>query len=311
MGLAGDNAVARYRLEANGRLTLQQQIGFPGVAGKGSSTPMAWSADHRRLYVGYRGVQPRIIGFEWRDGMLAAHSQAEVSAPPAYISVLNSSVLGASYVSGVITRNPLASDGSVLPTAQVLDIGPKAHAVADAGGELLVASLGTDRVLQLGWQNGQLTVEGPRYLAAAQSGPRHFVKSRTGILYVVNELSASVDVFGPDRQIRQSVHLIDGAGRGSAADIHLVPDETALFASERRTGTISAFVVRADGGLDPGHRVETEPEPRGFAIDPSGVWLVAAGTRSHRLAVFRINGAMLVPAGMVETGSNPNWIEIV
>ena len=57
----------------------------------------------------------------------------------------------------------------------------------------------------------------------------------------------------------------------------------------------------------------TEAGPRGFAIDPSGAFLLAAGQQSHHLSVYRIDAhsGALAAIGRYATGGNPNWIEIV
>ncbi|MEO5882358.1 MAG: beta-propeller fold lactonase family protein, partial [Caldimonas sp.] len=60
-------------------------------------------------------------------------------------------------------------------------------------------------------------------------------------------------------------------------------------------------------------RSDTATEPRGFAIDPSGRWLLAAGQASHRLRVHAIDAAsgVLSDHAEHEIGLNPNWVEIV
>ena len=57
----------------------------------------------------------------------------------------------------------------------------------------------------------------------------------------------------------------------------------------------------------------TEKTPRGFAIDPSGRWLVSSGQESHAVAVYAIDAASgaLTPLQRYAVGKNPNWIEIV
>lgn len=312
VGVAGDSAIVRYRLDTSGSLIEEQRIGFPGVGGPGSSTPMAFSPDRSRLYVGYRGEQPQIVSFTRAgDSQLTAAGNAPIAAAPAYLSVVNGNVLGASYVGGVVTRNPISNDGIVGPTSQVLDVGPKAHAVVGHGAEILVASLGTDRVLRFGWNGNDLTPSGNPFLAATDSGPRHLVLGANGVVYVINELSATIDSFSAEGAILHSVPLRPNGERGSAADIHLTPDGKSLFASERRSGTLVGFDVAPDGRLTLASRIDTEREPRGFAIDPTGQWLIAAGTETNHLAIYRIEGAALIPAGRLATGANPNWIEIV
>lgn len=57
----------------------------------------------------------------------------------------------------------------------------------------------------------------------------------------------------------------------------------------------------------------TEKTPRGFAIESSGRFLIAAGQESHSVSVHAIDprsGALGAPSRLA-VGKNPNWIEIV
>jgi 6-phosphogluconolactonase len=57
----------------------------------------------------------------------------------------------------------------------------------------------------------------------------------------------------------------------------------------------------------------TETQPRGFAITPSGDYLLAAGQLSHRVTSYAIDPATgaLTPVASLAVGQNPNWVEII
>ena len=57
----------------------------------------------------------------------------------------------------------------------------------------------------------------------------------------------------------------------------------------------------------------TEKQPRGFAIDPKGRFLVATGEKSETISVYAIDAAngALKPLGKYPTGKGANWVEIV
>ena len=56
----------------------------------------------------------------------------------------------------------------------------------------------------------------------------------------------------------------------------VTPDGRFLYASERGTSTIAGFAVDStDGSLKPLGNTPTEQVPRGFAIDPTGKYLLA------------------------------------
>lgn len=63
-----------------------------------------------------------------------------------------------------------------------------------------------------------------------------------------------------------------------AADIHITPDGRHLYACDRTSSLITIFSVSEDGsvlaveGFQP-----TETQPRGFNVDHSGKYLIAAG----------------------------------
>ena len=57
----------------------------------------------------------------------------------------------------------------------------------------------------------------------------------------------------------------------------------------------------------------TEQEPRGFAIDPSGRYLLAVGQHSHAMSSYAIDptSGQLGKLREYPMGRNPNWIEII
>ncbi|MGU0055846.1 beta-propeller fold lactonase family protein [Enterobacter hormaechei] len=69
-----------------------------------------------------------------------------------------------------------------------------------------------------------------------------------------------------------------------AADIHITPDGRHLYACDRTSSLITVFSVSEDGsvlaveGFQP-----TETQPRGFNVDHSGKYLIAAGQKSTTL----------------------------
>jgi 6-phosphogluconolactonase len=57
----------------------------------------------------------------------------------------------------------------------------------------------------------------------------------------------------------------------------------------------------------------TERQPRGFAIDPTGRFVVVSGEKSDMLSSYAIdpeNGALKL-VGRYPTGKGANWVEIV
>jgi len=99
-----------------------------------------------------------------------------------------------------------------------------------------------------------------------------------------------------------------------AADLHLTPNGKYLYASERTESTLNVFAVdRSTGKLAYRSTHATEAQPRGFAVDPLGRFLVASGERSDSISHYHIDdvtGALTL-AGRLSAGKGGNWVEIV
>jgi 6-phosphogluconolactonase len=98
-----------------------------------------------------------------------------------------------------------------------------------------------------------------------------------------------------------------------AADIHLTPDGRFLYTSERTSNTLCAFKVdAASGKLAWLGATPTEKQPRGFAIDPTGRFLVSTGEKSATVSVHTVNDdGSLGTARQFPGGKGGNWVEIV
>jgi 6-phosphogluconolactonase len=106
----------------------------------------------------------------------------------------------------------------------------------------------------------------------------------------------------------------DFAGEPWGADLHITPDGRFLYASERRSSTLSAFRIdAASGRLTPIEVVTTVSQPRAFDIDPSGQYLICAGQLSNTIRIYAIDPAdgHLSALGDQAVGANPTWVEIV
>ena len=151
------------------------------------------------------------------------------------------------------------------------------------------------------------------------AGPRHMVfhpNQQYG--YCVNELNSSIDVWelkDPKGNIEcvQTLDMMppDFSGVRWAADIHITPDGRHLYACDRTASIITVFSVSEDGsvlaveGYQP-----TETQPRGFNLDHSGKYLIAAGQKSHHIAVYDIVGeqGLLQEKGRYAVGQGPMWV---
>lgn len=313
--------------EASGALATVQTAEVGGTV-----MPLALSHDRRRLFAARRSEPFAAVSFavDPHEGTLRRLGEGSLPASMAYISCDRSGhfLFSASYGGNLIAVNPIGADGVVRPAQQVLPTGPNAHAIrTDASNRFVFSTvLGAGVVMQ--WKfdaaTGALTPNEPPVLSIRPgAGPRHLELHPNGrVAFLLNELDASIDVLALDAergtlQVEQTISALSSgfaAGAPWAADIHLTPDARFLYASERRSSTLAAFRVDgATGRLAAVGHVQAQAQPRGFAITPSGRWLVVAGQLSHRVGVFAIDpdtGALRF-AHEHDVSQNPNWVEIV
>lgn len=296
----------------------------------GMLMPMAVSPDRRHLYVARRSEPLAVCSLRIAqdDGSVSPIGEAPLPASMANIATdaTGRFLFSASYGGNLVAVSPVGPDGVAQRAQQVLPTEPQAHALrSDLSNRFAFAtSLGGDRVLQFHFDasSGRLTPnDPPAFVARPGAGPRHLAFHPNGrSVYLLHELDASVDVLEMDPQRGDLRHVqthsawpAGGSGAPWAADLRLTPDARFLYASERRTSTLTGFAVDARGGLSALGSVPTQAEPRGFAIDPSGRYLIAAGQASHRLGVHAIDPATgaLSPVGEHAVGRAPNWVEAI
>jgi 6-phosphogluconolactonase len=170
---------------------------------------------------------------------------------------------------------------------------------------------------------GSLSPNSPAFVATApHARPRHLnFHPSLPILYVLTEEAATVNVYAIDEfsgrlSELQSVSIVPAtfSGKPHTADLHVTPNGQFLFASERKTSILTGFAIDAASGmLSLIGYFETETEPRSFAIDPSGAFLLSVGIASHRMSVHAIapGTGVLDRISDVPVGKGPNWIEII
>jgi 6-phosphogluconolactonase len=331
VGCTDSNEIRVFQLDPkSGDLSAVETVTIPGITKTAGSTPMAISPDKKFLFAATRG-EPMIAAsfrIDPASGKLSHIANGPLDGSMAYIATDRSGrfLLAASYPNNKVTVNPIAPDGTVQPPSQIVPTEPNAHAIqADASNRFVLAtSLGGNLVKQLRFDAATGTLspnDPPAASVKTGAGPRHFaLSSNNERLYLLNELDASVYVFAYDaktgtlKELQVISALPDNKPEKIwAADLHLTPDGKFLYATERGTSTIAAFKVEADGKLALIGHTPTEQQPRGFAIDPTGRYLLAVGQLSHSMTSYAIDPATgkLSKLKQYPMGKNPNWVEIV
>jgi 6-phosphogluconolactonase len=236
----------------------------------------------------------------------------------------------ANYMGGNFVTLPIEADGRLGPVAGSFankgdgpnaerQEGPHPHIVVfdQAGRFMATADLGVDKVQTLRLEGGNLRLVSEASMAPG-AGPRHVVFHHNGrILYVINELNATITALDYDpnsgqlgRQLQTVPTEPPGySGPQSTAEIAVHPSGKFLYASNRGHNSIAAFRIDpASGLLSPiGHTTSGIEFPRNFAIDPGGAWLYAANQKGDTIVQFRIDQATgrLVPTGHVTRSVTP------
>ena len=331
---AEDGEIATCRLTGAGELVRGGRVDVAGQV-----MPLAVSPDRLRLYAAVRSkpFSVHVFGISPASGALTPHSVSPLPESFAYLSLDRTGryLFGASYGGHVVSVNEVGGDGRVeAEPRQVIPVGRNAHAIlVDRSNRFVfVPCLGTDQIFPFALEAGNLRPAKPVQMKAG-TGPRHLAFSGDNrFLYVLSELRGSVTAFSLNDGVLTEISttpmatgLRPGAPRGPdapprerdkdiwAADIHLTPDGRFLYTSERTSNTICAFKLDpASGKLAWLGATPTEKQPRGFAIDPAGRFLVSTGEKSTAVSVHAINDdGSLGTAKRFPGGKGGNWVEIV
>ncbi len=246
-----------------------------------------------------------------RGKLLFLNSQPIKGSSPCYLSVdpSDKNVFVASYGGGAVSCFPLAADGELQQVSGiVIDSGvgpdrsrqeaPHMHWVqADTSGRFIyTCDLGTDKVQAHPFDSltGRISPSlQPDLKVPPGSGPRHGAWGPHGkYLYVANEMGSSVSVLKVDQssgrlELLQTVSSVEKkaeVAHNTAAEIECDPSARRIYVSNRGDDSVAVFRILPSGGVQ---RIQVKHldvrVPRGFAIDPTGKWLIAAGQESNDL----------------------------
>ncbi len=260
-------------------------------------------------------------------GLRLLNRQPTRGTDPCHVTVdaAGRHALVANFMSGSVCVLPIRADGgldapcdfhqhhgsSVDPARQS---GPHAHAVTlDAANRFaFVPDLGIDRLVVYRYdpQSGALGAQERAWLRTAPgAGPRHLAFHPNGRwAYLINELASTLTALAYDpeggsfREMQTVPTLPAGfTGVSTCADVHVLPQGTFVYGSNRGHDSIAVFRIEPDTGrlVPAGHQPSGGRTPRNFAIDPQGRFLLAANQDSDTVAVFRIDArtGALEPVG--------------
>ncbi len=234
---------------------------------------------------------------------------------PCYISIEQTGrfALVANYTSGRVAMFPIQADGRLGSATDVVQhsgssVDPKrqtepyAHCIRpDPTNRFAIATdLGADKlfIYRMDLENGKLNKHSEVKVQPG-AGPRHVTFHPNGqFMYLINELNSTLIVYryhpdpGSFEELQTITTLPEGfQGENLCADLHICGNY--LYASNRKHDSLAWYHIEEHSGrlTYEGEVPSGGKEPRGFVIDPSGTFLLAAHERSDNVVVFRIDPA--------------------
>lgn len=184
------------------------------------------------------------------------------------------------------------------------------QAVISPDGKWLYAcDLGSDKI----WIHDLLKSNDPQIVKGVETprgyGPRHLIFHRElPIVYILCELNSHVLIYTCN-EATGSMTLVadeptlpaDYQEIPSGAAIKLHPSMKTLYVSNRGHDSLTVFSINETNGC---LTFETRfssggKEPRDFAIDPGGQWLLVANQNSDNIVPFKLDAVTGLPAGDV------------
>ncbi|VAX76238.1 6-phosphogluconolactonase [Serratia symbiotica] len=312
-----------WQLNNAGSLTLLQILDVPG-----QGQPMAIHPNKPYLYVGVRPLFSIISYRIQANGTLRLARIAPLLSSPSYIStdLLGRYLFSASYTGNCVSVSQIDDNGVVTERIKQIDglITPHSANIDPTNQRLFVPCLKEDCIRLFNFHlDGQLTKHVPQSVnTAAGAGPRHMAFFPNGkYAYCVNELDGTVDVLtilknSSQYRVIQTLDIMPVGFSGTpwAADIHLTPNARFLYISERAANILTIFHIAEDGSSLSvvGHHV-TDKNPRGFNIDHSGRFVIAACQQSGRIVVNKINqeSGGLSTLASYPVGKDPVWVSML
>lgn len=217
----------------------------------------------------------------------------------------------ANFASGAVTVISLDKDGNIEEpcrlfqheghgTHPVRQKGPHAHSTVfypDCS-KMLVPDLGLDKIVEYSYDKEKVVLQKENSVSVPNgSGPRFGEFGKAGRdFYLINEIGSEVMHFkyaGGCLEYCDTIGTLPTGfhGENICSDLHITPDGTYLYASNRGDDSLVCFQIEEDGSLT---FIERQPcggkTPRNFAIDPSGRYVLVGNQDSDNITVFKTAG---------------------
>jgi 6-phosphogluconolactonase len=296
-----------------------------GVVASAAPSSLALDPSERFLYAvnelhEYEGLPSGTVeayAIDGTDGSLTLVNRQKLSlsatAPRhAAVSPDGRALVVAVHGGGAYNVLPLGEDGSVGPVSGILKetgSGPdeeqrSAHpqmVVFDNAGRVVSADLGSDRLSVLKLDAARISVT-ERYAAQPGDGPRQIAIHPDGrLLFVANELNASITCYGYDMEKGRVVGRLGQVGTGSGASTGGVvmavdPAGEFLYTAHRRgsNGVSMWRIARTTGGLQRLQVVDEDgPRLHEMAMTADGKSLLGVSREDGGVFGWRVHNGQI------------------
>ena len=319
--VAGGGGITVWDVDdASGGLTAIETVDLQTEVG-----PLAIDPSNRFLYAA-RTQEQSITAFtiDQATGALAEINTVGVGHLPVYLATDRTGgwLLTADFGADLLQIYPLEGSGAVgEEPSESLNTSPRPHAIFtdDTNGFVFVPCRDASHVEQYIFDASTGTVtpnDPPTAAVPGGTGPRHMVIHPDGTqAYLAGEFNSTVNIFDYDAAagtltfVEAVSSLPKGFGEdNTTADIHVTPDGSFVYISNRGHDSIAMFSV-ANGTLEPLGHAPTEPRPREFGLTPYGRHVYSAGQDSGMLASYVVQPDGTLAAGEVyPVGAGPLWV---
>lgn len=289
------------------------------------------SKDKQNVYAVNETKEGMVSAFTLTNNKLVLlHQKKTKGADPCYVTLSpdQHNLFVANYSGGSLTQYHRFADGLLSNPQQFIQhsgrsINPdrqeNAHLhgafFSPNGNYLLTTDLGMDQISMYPYSNStSLPLDVAKVktiIATPGAGPRHLAFSKKGnFMYVLEELTGSISVYSivkGQATLLQNVftHPKTFKGNPNSADIHISPDGSFLYATNRgEENNIVKFSVLSNRKLDVKSVAYYSTEgkkPRNFTISEDGNWLLIANQDSDKVVIFKRNKAT---GALINTGNS-------
>jgi len=280
-----------------------------------------------RLYAGIRPVHCIITYNIKTDGTLEKIGESPIPGSPNYLSLDKKKrfLFCASYRMGCLSVSRINELGIPTCPIQIIHNIDGCHYcnTGPDNTQLFVTSLKKNCIYLYSLTEYGLLLENTPYKLNTHqgSGPRHMdFHPNKKYAYSINELNSTIDVWklkSNDTPIAsiQNISILPKQYNYKpwAADIHVHPSGSYVYACDRTASLISIFSIdKNNNKLKKIGFFSTEKQPRSFSISPNGQYLVVAGEISNSITLYTISDDVFYfqEKKKIKIEKRPVWVHI-